>query len=254
MWRLIVIFFYTLILSACSFNNYNSSVYSYQYNPKLVTKPIKTVMILPINFYSPSRHYLQKHEALVDDSVKSYLKQHDYTLLSQRSFQSLWQHNQIEYGNTYNPSTGELTDAFKPALEKTLQQLFDQHPTLDAVIFTDLIEQPLQYSNASKKSAQWNGVMRKVKIEGVGEDVTEEFDWKKVVSGISISAHVLNRKQELIQHSIGGIQIAQSIKLNNKKAKFGRRSDILVSEKEISEGIALAFHPWIAMKNYPGKK
>jgi hypothetical protein len=254
MWRLAVILFFTLHFVACSFNDYNSSVYPYQFNADLANKPMKTVMILPINFYKPSRHYLQKYEALVDDSVQKYLKAADYTILSNRSFQSLWQKSHIDYGNTFNPSTGELTSAFKPALKHTLEQLFKQHPSLDAVIFTDLIEQPLQYSNASKKSAQWNGVVRKVKIEGVGEDVTEEFDWKKVVDGISISIHVLNREQELMQHSIGGIQIAQSIKLNNKKAKFGRRHDLLAKEKEIDEGIALAFHPWIKMKRYPGKK
>lgn len=254
MWRFCIISLFLFGIVACSSNHYNPTVYSYEFNPDLAKKLNKQVMISPINYDKPSRHYLTEHEEPVDDTVKKYLKNSGYTVIPNKSFKSLWKKSEIEFGSPYNPSTGEMTSGFKPALQSTLQTLFKQNPQLDAVIFTDLIEVPVQYSNASKKIAQWNGVHRKVKVEGVGEDLTDEFNWSHAVDGISIVIHVVNRDQQLVQHSIGGMQIAQSIKLNNKNAKFSRRNDLLAHENEILEGVQLALHPWIIMKDYPQAK
>jgi hypothetical protein len=241
-----------LAMISCS-TNYNPSVYSYQFNKELAQKPFEKIMIAPVNFNKPSRHYLEDHEKPIDESVKRYLSDFDYTVMPNKSFQSVWKKAQLEFGNSYNPTTGEMTAAFKPTMANTLSTLFQQNPHLDAILFTDLIEIPVQYKNGSKRIAEWNGVRRKIKVEGIDDALTNEFNWTQTVDGISIAIYVFNREQQLIHHSVGGIQIAQALKMNNNTGRFARRNDLLINEDEITEGIALALHPFIPMKNYPGK-
>jgi hypothetical protein len=253
MWRLAFYILALLFMTACTTNSYNPSTYPYQYNSVLAQKPVKQVMILPINFNKPSRHYLEKYEAPIDEYVKSYLKNAEYTVMANKTFQAIWRKALLEFGNVYNPTTGEMTSAFKPALESALKNLYQQNPLLDAVIFTDLIETPVHYRNSSSRIAEWNGVRRKIKVEGIDDALTEEFNWTQTVDGISIGIHVFNRDQQLIQHSIGGIQTAQALKMSNKNARFSRRNDLLIDEDEINEGVQLGFHPFIIMKKYPGR-
>lgn len=252
MWRTVFLGLFTLAMMACSFNDYNTTTYAYQFNPALASKPIKQIMILPINFDRPSRHYLQRYESAIDESVKAYLIKAGYKILPDKSFESLWKKAQLEFGSIYNPTTGEMTAGFKPALENTLAMLFRQNPNLDAVLFTDLLETSVQYKNGSKRIAEWHGARRKIKVEGIDDSLTDEFNWSQSVDAISIGIHVFNRDQQLLQHSIGGIQIAQALVMNNKTGRFSRRNDLLVNEDEINEGVALALHPLISMKHYPG--
>lgn len=237
---------------ACSSNDYNPSTFTYEYNAALSHTPIKQIMISPFNFGVPSRHYLVKYEPVIDNSLKQVLITHHIKVVANKPLDALWKKAQLEFGNVYNPSTGKMTSAFSPALKETLKKLFDTQPHLDAVIFTNLIESPLYYKNGSKRIAEWDGVRRKVKIEGLEESLNADFDWAQAVDGISISLYVFNRDQQLIQHSVGGIQIAQALKLGAKKGEFVRRNDFLSNDSEIKEGIELALHPWIAMKHYPG--
>ena len=140
------------------------------------------------------------------------------------------------------------------ALKESINKVFDQNPSLDAVIFTELISIKTTYQNNATRTAQWHGVTRKVKVQGLGEGVNDSFNWSQPVDAISVSIYVFNRDQNLILHSIGGIQVAQALELQNKRAIFKRRKDLLINEEEILEGVSLALYPLISMKNYPSTK
>lgn len=240
------------VIVACSSNNYNPTAYSFDYSSDLTrNNAIHTVMIAPINFDKPSRYFINKNASSIDTQVKRYLEQHGYTIRSSRNFDNRWKKITREYGNMYDDSRGQHTSAFKPALTETMDYLFASDPKLDAIIFTDLILSPVHYTQGSSKSAQWHGVTRKLKVQGLGSGASEDFDWSKAVDGISLASYVFNREQKLVLHSVGGIQIAQALDLQNNQARFKRRRDILSNDNEIQEAIALALHPLVPMKNYP---
>jgi hypothetical protein len=209
-------------------------------------------MISPFNFGVPSRNYLSKHESYTDDFVKKYLIEHGIKVTANKPLDVMWKKAKIDYGNIYNPSTGEMTTAYMPMLKTTLTKLFENQPQLDAIVFTNLIESRVQYKNGSTRVAEWNGVRRKVKVEGINDSITDDFNWAQIVDGISIEIYIFNREQQLIHHSAGGIQIAQALKMSSKSGQFIRRNDLLNKDAEINEGIELALHPLIPMKKYPG--
>jgi hypothetical protein len=252
-YRVVFSLFILLAIVACTSVNYKPTAYAYQIDQeKIKQSAIKSVLIADINYGTPSRHYLTRHEKSVDNHVADFLEAQDLRLRSSRLFDQLWQRQLTSVGDVYNPSTGKVTSAYSQALAQTLAQLFEQQPSLDAVIFTNLVEIPVRYGNASNRSAQWHGVMRKVKMQGVGDDFSTDFDWFEAVNGISLEVTIVNREQDIIFHSFGGIQVAQAIEIQNRKGKFVRRHDLLRDEDDIEEGINLAFHPFIYWDDHPG--
>ena len=240
-----------LLLTACSSTNYNPTVYDYQINTDILDQSSsKNIMIAPVNFSIPSRYYLKKHEKRIDGLVKDYLKEHDYKITSNRSFLNHWKRSEGKFGDTFNPSTGLMTEAHQPVLLDTIEKTFKSNSKLDYIIFTDIIEQDVKYNN--KKIAIWSGVRRKLKTEGTGDGVPPSFDWNVTLDGLSIATYVVDRQQQLVFHSVGGIQVAQALLLKSN-ARFKRRNDLLHKDKEILEGIALALHPMIPMGDYPGE-
>lgn len=241
-------------LLGCSSNLSKNTLYPYIDNRVNADQvELSQVMIASVNLGVPSRHYLGKHADNIDRLVENYLKKHGIRVAGNKPFEQQWNNAEARYGALYNTITGELTSNHPKALEDTLTALFNNNPNLDAIIFTDLIETRLQYQQAAQRYAEWHGVQRRLKVEGVGEGIPTTFDWSYPVEGISIAIAIYNREHQLLFHSIGGIQVAQAIVLGNTTAEFRRRRDLLTNEKEILEGIQLAFHPFIKMKKYPKK-
>jgi len=52
--------------------------------------------------------------------------------------------------------------------------------------------------------------------------------------------------------SIGGLDTTEAIDTRSSSGRFVRRRSILENEANLREGIAIAFHPFIVDKNYPG--
>lgn len=238
----------SLILAACSSHTNQATLYPYL---DKTSQPSKQVMIATINYGLPSRNYLVAHEAFIDEEIRNYLKKQGVQVVSSKIFAQQWHNATQRYGHLYNALSGEKTHFFAQALDDTLTTIFQQHPQLEAILFTDLIETPLLYEQASKRHAQWHGVQRRIKIEGIGEGVSTNFNWSEQVTGISLLSTLINRDKEVIFQSAGGIQVAEALVLSNSHASFQRRQDLLLNKKEIAEGIALSLHPWITMRKYP---
>lgn len=251
--RLIVNCLAVFVLWGCSTTPQdNNTAYNYIDNRNIASAELPgQVMIAPVNFGKPSRHYLTLHEEKTDRQVSQYLSDNGYTLADNRPFERHWLNARQKYGVLTNPITGEKNQAYDDAMQETLSAVFAANPTLQAVVFTDLTETPIHYQLASKRFARWHGVQRKVKTEGVGRGAYQ-FNWNETVDAISLAVHVVNRQQQLLFHSVGGIQVAQAIFIQNKTAELRRRHDLLVDKKELVEGIRLAFHPLIRMHGYPG--
>lgn len=214
-------------------------------------------MIAPMNYGIPSRQYLQNHQQTIDEYVVGHLKKHQLYVYSNKPFEQLWRHAETEFGALYNRITGQKTLAYQQAFQQTLETLFTNNPQLDAIIFIDLIETPLPYQRTLQRKAEWHGVERRIKIEGITEGTgmswTLEQGTIQEIDAISLQITVIDRQQRLIFQSAGGIQIAQALAAGTKSSNLQRRRDLLRSDKEIHHAIQIAFHPFIEMKGYPKK-
>ena len=242
----------SILLAACSGQPVNPTVYSYQYNEALAY-PVKhpKAIIAPINYIKPSRHFLSKYSDDVDAQLAEYLQEHGYKLRSTRSFNRQWKKLQRDYGDLIDENTGKYNKNFSSALEVTIDKVFASDPKLQYIIFTDLILSPVNYGDSLTRTVQFHGVERKVKVQGIGNGVNENFNWNKKLDASSLSIHVINRNRQLVLHNIGGIQVTQALELQNNTGKFKRRKDLLRNTKEIQEAIRLSLHPLIKMKKYP---
>jgi hypothetical protein len=242
-----------VLLLACSSMEYNPTVIKYSINEAVVKDSgFRQVMIAPINIGKPSRKYLDKGEKRVDRYVEEYLKQNGFEVVSNRPFESRWLQAQRKYGQVYDPSSGKFSRYYQSALAETLTQVFEGLPNLDAVIFTDLVEREIMFTDGMQHIARWDGVQRKPKYTGTGDSVPEDFSWQKNVDAVSLTINVFDRSLKNVFQSAGGLEVTQA--LNLRDAKFVRRNDVLENETNINEGIQLALHPMITMKNYPGKE
>lgn len=252
--RLLLAIILSLGLAACSKNLAKHTLYPYTDNrATLAEQNIKNVMIATINLGIPSRHYLTTSEQYIDEQLSQYLKAHHINVIGNRAFEQQWKNAERSHGATYNNLTGQKTSAFEPALTQTINAIFTNYPSLDAIIFTDLIEIPIKYQQAAQRYAEWHGVRRRIKVEGIGEGVLSNFNWEQEVDAISLSVAIVNREQQLVFQSAGGIQVAQALILGTKSAEFNRRNDLLNNIKEIEQAIKIALHPVIPMKGYPKK-
>lgn len=232
--------------------NYNPTAIDYKIDESVVkSKDFTQVMIAPINIGKPSRKYLESSEAFIDRRVKDYLEQNGFEVVSNKPFESRWQQALRKYGQVYDPSTGKFSRYYQSALAETLTQVFEGLPNLDGVIFTDLVEREIMFTDGMQHIARWDGVQRKPKLEGTGEGVPADFSWQQNVEAASLAVNVFDRSLKNVFQSAGGLDITQA--LNLRDAKFVRRKDVLENETNIDEGIRLALHPLIVMEDYPSR-
>ena len=231
---------------ACGTNNYKPNSYDYQLNKEALQKEtIKSVLIADINYLQPSRRYLNKKADFVDAQLEQFLLNRNVKVISNRVFTRQWDKKKTRFGNTYDANTGQQTSHFTSALTATLEQVFTSRPQLDAIIFTDLLSVSIEDAQSSMRTVQWHGVSRKVKVQGLGDGNEANIDWIKSINGISLAVHIINREQQQVLENVGGIQVAQTLNLQNKFTKLKRRKDLLQNENEIEEGIQLALQPWL---------
>ncbi len=241
-------------LSACSSTpSYNPTVYPYEINTELLAKtPVKRVIIAHINLGGPSRHYLRDIEPRLDKMVEHYLEEQGITVLPRRKFEQRWKTAVRIYGNPYDPTSGRINrKTFTLILVKVRDQLLEAED-IDAIIFTDLVEQDIAFSGGLKHLARWNGVSRKPTLQGPGDGVSAGFDWNKPAKAASLSVSIYNMELQRLFTSTGGLDTTEAIDTRSSSGRFVRRRSLLENNSHLREGIELAFYPFVPMKNYPG--
>jgi hypothetical protein len=242
------------LLFACSTTSYNDTVFPYEINPELESgNAIKTVLIAPVNLGKPSRKFLQEHQGLIDSQVAKHLRKHGLKIKSSREFEQRWREAIRKYGNVYDPTSNKINEQAAQLSHAYVLNDLKQSSDIDVVIYTDLISREVFFSANSHK-ARWDGVSRKLPIEGTGAGVPSDFNWNQPVEAVSLMVTAYRLEDlKLVFRSIGGIETTDALSLRDNP-RFKRRRHVLDNELYIQEGIALAFHPWVPMENYPGKK
>ena len=251
--KMLPLLFIPLLLAACtSQQQANNTIYPYQINNELIGQQTgKRVIIATVNRGLPSRNYLQSSEKRIDRKIEEHLRTAGYEIVPRNNFKLAWHASIRTYGQSYDPSSGKMNQkAFAQALFDTAAKLREEH-NIDAIVFTDLLEQEIQYSSSMKHYARWHGVTRKPSLQGPGAGVSADFDWSKMSKAASLWVNIYNADLKPLFSSIGGLDTTQAIDMKTSKTRYTRRKQILSSDSFVQEGINLAFHPFVAMEGYP---
>lgn len=246
-----------VILTACaSGGGLNPVMPTYQINTAALQKhPVKKVVIATANVSGePTRYYLQNAAAHVDEMVKAYLQKHGITVMPNYVFENAWNQAIHAYGDMYDPTTGKVDPTTYRAVMLTTFKAIKESTDIDAVIFTDVVEQNVAHNIGMDHLAQWDGVSRKPKTISAGTNqITDDFNWSQTVKAASLVITIYSPSLEGLFSSRGGLDVLQAIDTRGGETTFTRRKHPLDADDNIEEGIELAFHPFIKMKNYPGK-
>lgn len=246
----------TLLLCACTnspSDNVAATAFPYTIaSAEVGADQYPRVLIAPVNFGKPSRKYLRPYESRIDEFVRDYLKEANFQLVSSAVFEDEWKAGVRRFGDPYNPTTGKIN---QNSFAKTLHYVFENlraRGNVDAVIFTDLIERQVSYGASVNRVARWDGVSRKLSTQGPGSGVPSDFNWAQQVEAVSLWVNVFDMQLAPLFQSAGGIEVTQALSIKSTP-KFIRRRSLLANRRHIEEGVALAFHPLVMMKSYPGE-
>lgn len=243
------------LVAACSSTpTYNPTTFAYEIDQeRLAREPIKRVVVTHVNVGSPSRNYLQDHEARVDKMVEAYLEENGIEVVPSRRFEQLWRTALQAYGDVYDPTTGEVNrKTFALALINVRDEMRTANE-VDAFVFTDLLEKEAAFSGGLQHIARWDGVSRKPTLQGPGDGVSADFNWNAPVKVASLWISIYDTELQRVFTSIGGLDTTQAIDTRSSSGRFVRRRSLLENESNIREGIELAFHPFIEMEDWPGQ-
>ena len=211
----------------------------------------KVVVIANVNLGAPSRNYLKKREAFVDTRVQEYLENAGYEVRPQREFAQRWNNAILIYGDPIDPTTGRVNQkSFIQIVQAVRDQLREQ-TDIGSIIFTDIIEKDVYYEQGLNRVTRFDGVTRKPAVQGAGSGVTAEFDWSRAVAAATMRIAWFNMDLQRLFSGEGGMEVTDAVDTRSGTA-FVRRRDVLENENHIDEGIAIAFHPVIEMRNWPG--
>lgn len=245
-----------VLLVACSGTpTYNPTTFPFQLDQaRLDAHPIKTVVIAHVNLGVQSRNYLDKEAPRIDAQVASYLKENGFKVLPQRDFEQHWNTAVRAYGNPVDPTSGKLNRKTFALIMTRVRDEMAKSTKLDAFIFTDLVELEASFSEGLKHAARWDGVTRTPSLQGPGDGVSTEFDWNTLAAVVSLQVSIYDMDLEPVFSSRGGIEATDAIDSRSSTGRYVRRRNVLENETYITEGIRLAFHPFIAMEDWPGKR
>ncbi len=243
------------VLAACSSSSLdpNPTVPKYQINREaLQKKPLKKLIIATANISGePTRYHLQSAAARIDESVKKYLQEHGYQIAPSYQFDNAWNQAIRTYGDMYDPTTGKVDPQTWRAVMFTTFKTLKETTDIDAVVFTDVVSLNSAHDVGMDHLAQWDGVRRKPSFSSNSAEMPVDFNWGQTIEVASLVVTILSTDMEGLFSSRGGLETLQEVNTKNK-ATFIRRKRILENDSYIEEGIELAFHPFIKMKNYPG--
>lgn len=253
--RAIYLSFIALTLAACASSiggGYNETTRTNELKDDVLAQsPLKKVVIADVNLGAPSRNYVQRSELMIDGRVAAYLRQNGYTVMPPREFSQRWENAKLIYGDPVDPTTGKVNRKTFVQLATAVRDQMREQTNVDGFVFTDLVEHDVYITAGVNRIARFDGVSRKPSLKGPGDGVTADFDWGQPLAAISLQISVYNIELEQVFAGLGGIDLSDAIDTRSGRG-FVRRKDILENEDFIDEGIQLALHPLIPMKNWPG--
>jgi hypothetical protein len=246
--RMLLIF----CISQWSLADTAATVYPYQFDESsLAGKDFDTLILASQNFGKPSRQYLAPHEEKIDRYVTEYLKSSGYKVLNSRIYAQALSAAEARIGDPFDPTSGKLNQQRKQqVVADVLGQLQASQPTLDGVVFTELLDRQVYFSQGIKRSARWDGVSRPPQLLGADKGAALNFNWAQSVDAVSIAIYIFTIEGQRVLVGVGGMSLTEDIDTRGD-GKLKRSRNVLSNEAQVMEGIGLALHPFIPMQGYP---
>ena len=245
----------SLLLACSGTPTYNPTTFPYEIDQERVAKDdIRTVVIPHVNLGGVTRNYLEKEAPRIDGYVSTFLKENGFKVLPQREFQQHWNTAVRIYGNPVDPTSGKVNMKAFSQIMQSVRDEMAKNTDLDAFVFTDLIEFEVPFSGGLKHLARWDGVSRKPSLQGPGSGVSADFDWNMQAAVASIQISIFDTDLKRVFLGRGGMDATEAIDTRSSTGRYIRRRNILENKVHVMEGIQLAFHPFIAYEDWPGKQ
>lgn len=240
-----------VVVFACQSISYNETVFPYIIkDAEIAEQKPKRLILAHENFGSPSKKYLRKYENKIDNNVEERLQEAGYAIVDNSEFQKAWREATRKYGSPYNTLTSQLNNAaFRRVISYTFNKMRETEK-VDAIVFTDLLEQPVVYTGHSNRLAKWHGVSRRLRNKG-NASIPTEFDWSQTVPAISLRTIIYAVDGSLLFKSIGGLEVSRQLDARTDKARFVRREKLFEQQSNVSQGVALSLHPFVRLEGYP---
>lgn len=251
--RIFLIISLAFLASCSSTSSYNPTTFKYEINQEILAgKTLKKVVFANVSLSAPPPSYLTKQNRKIRAMTKDFLQKNGYTLLPDYHFENAWKQANRTFGDIFDPTTGEIDiNAWRGAMT-TLGKAIREQTDADLIIFTDLIVHDVQHTGGMHHMARWYGVNRKPSIIGNDSAMPAGFDWTQAIKAASLMVTIFDPNLNRLFSSRGGIDTLYALNIKSSTPSFVRRKKMLSNNKNIEEGIRLAFHPFITMKNYPG--
>ncbi|GAB3270944.1 hypothetical protein [Parahaliea aestuarii] len=240
-------------LWACSGTpSYNPTTFQPEMDAPESFKAVKTVIIPHVNLGPPSRNYLEDVAPRIDGMVTTYLKKNGYKVLPQRDFRQHWNTAVRAYGDPVDPTTGKVNMKSFVQIMNSVRDELRKTTDLDAFVFTDIVEFEVPFNGGLKHLARWDGVTRRPSLQGPGDGVSADFDWNKNAAVASLQVSIYDIDLKRLFASRGGLDATDAIDTRSASGRYVRRRSVLENEEYLTEGIKLAFHPFIRWEDWPG--
>lgn len=251
----IILTFLTLLIVSCATQTIDiDTLYPYEYNESLAAqKNIKNVIVAPVSLGVPAPGYLEFKERQIRKMVADYLSDKGFNVLPDYQFENAWLQASRSYGDVYDPSTGRIDAKAWRAAMVTVGQRLREQTKADAVVFADLFTHDAQHSSGFSHYARFYGVARKPVLKGGATTLPSDFNWSETVKAVSLMVTIYTVDMERVFTSRGGLDTLDEIDSRRATPSFIRRKKFLNSENFVEEGIKLAFHPFIKLKDYPSE-
>ena len=229
-----------------------STVFPYQISESASDRAaINKVVIATVNYGQDSPSYIRDHETRVDAEISRYMEDNGFSVLTGNQFDSIWSRNKDKFGEYFDPTQGVFRrERFNQILATTIEELKETHG-VGAVVFTDLLVDKVVFDFRSPHYASWHGVKRKPRLKG-GQGVSSTYNWAKSFRASSLSIVVFRTDKEFIFRGVGGIEMVDHMSVKSTTPTAVRSKTLFNDKSKLNEGMRLAFHPLIPMKNYPG--
>jgi hypothetical protein len=177
---------------------------------------------------------------VIEREITVYLERAGYKVLPQQDFIDAWEASVAKVGGIYNSKTGQFDESqANRSFQLTFDALRKRH---DAAAFVLPV---IAYENLPLKNfyeaGSWDGVVRRVPIEGGG------FGRWKSMPVMSLTARIFNTDGTLLLSSQGGIDFIGKTKSGFTETALVNREPDEFSVEYIQEAIQVAFHPFIAV-------
>lgn len=238
-----------LLCSACVTTSEEPTGYPYRMSANLDQHKVQRVVVASVNYGTPSRKLLRRHEPEVREQVAAFLNAHGLSVAPSTQFNSAWKLATEELGEPYDPATGRLNQNLRTRALAQAGKILHQQG-IDLIVFADLTQLPVLVSGSGKHVARWHGATRTVELIGSGQASRTKFDWSEAFDAASLAISLVDPAGQELFHSEGGVGLLEGVNLRDVKKEHPTK--LLQNHQDLQEAIELAFHPFIPMNNYPG--